>query len=129
MLEDGRKIKFKGEGRKAPTKIILALMSMKYLRKRCEVYLACVVDKEKEEVSIKDLPMVNEFEDVFLKNLPDFPPKREIEFEIEVFLGTTPISQASYKMAPVELKELKVQFQELLDKDFIRPSFSPWYYL
>ena len=29
-------------------------------------------------------------------------------------------------MAPTELKELKIQIQELLDKGFIRPSFSPW---
>lgn len=29
-------------------------------------------------------------------------------------------------MAPAELKELKTQLQELLDKGFIRPSTSPW---
>ncbi|KAK6119791.1 hypothetical protein DH2020_046460 [Rehmannia glutinosa] len=29
-------------------------------------------------------------------------------------------------MAPLELKELKTQLQELLDKGFIKPSFSPW---
>ena len=31
-----------------------------------------------------------------------------------------------HRMAPVELQELRVQFQELLDKGFIRPSTSPW---
>ena len=31
-----------------------------------------------------------------------------------------------YRMAPVELQELRVQLQELLDKRFIRPSTSPW---
>ena len=45
---------------------------------------------------------------------------------IDVILGTTPISKAPYQMAPIELKELKVQLQELLDKGFIRPSYSPW---
>ena len=29
-------------------------------------------------------------------------------------------------MTPAELKELKVQLHELLDKGFIRPSVSPW---
>jgi hypothetical protein len=36
-----------------------------------------------------------------------------------------PTSQAPYRMAPIELAELKVQLQELLDKGFIRPSNSP----
>lgn len=51
---------------------------------------------------------------------------REIEFTIEVAPGTQPVSKAPYRMAPVELKELKIQLQELLDKGFIRPSTSPW---
>ncbi|TYK09787.1 gag-protease polyprotein [Cucumis melo var. makuwa] len=53
------------------------------------------------------------------------PPPREIDFAIELELGTVPIFRASYRMAPAELKELKVQLQELLDKGFIQPSVSP----
>ena len=49
-----------------------------------------------------------------------------MEFTIDVAPGTTPISKAPYRMAPLELKELKIQLQELLDKGFIRPSVSPW---
>ena len=37
-----------------------------------------------------------------------------------------PISQAPYRMTPTELKELKTQLQELVDKGFIQPSMSPW---
>lgn len=33
---------------------------------------------------------------------------------------------APYQIAPIELKELKTQLQELLDRGFIRPSVSPW---
>ena len=40
--------------------------------------------------------------------------------------GTQPISIPPYRMAPLELRELKVQLQDLLDKGFIRPSTSPW---
>ena len=40
--------------------------------------------------------------------------------------GTEPISKAPYKMAPLELKELKVQMEELVSKGFVRPSTSPW---
>jgi hypothetical protein len=53
-------------------------------------------------------------------------PERAIEFKIELQSGTTPIANASYKISPLELVELKVQLQGLLDKGFIRPSSSPW---
>jgi hypothetical protein len=49
-----------------------------------------------------------------------------VEFAIELQPGTTPISKRPYRMPPAELAELKKQFQELLDKGFIRPSTSPW---
>ena len=70
--------------------------------------------------------MVCEFLDVFPEDLPGFPPHREIEFVIELAPSIEPASKALYRMAPAELKELKIQLQELLDLGFIRPSFSPW---
>ena len=51
---------------------------------------------------------------------------REVMFEIEVLPGTAPISKAQYRMVPIELKELHIQLQDLLDKGFIRLSYSPW---
>ncbi|KAL5580072.1 hypothetical protein UlMin_012514, partial [Ulmus minor] len=50
----------------------------------------------------------------------------EQEVRGRVLPGTAPVSKAPYRMAPVELRELQVQLQELLDKGFIRPSYSPW---
>ncbi len=47
------------------------------------------------------------------------PRDREIEFVIDLAPGTAPISEALYRMAPTELKELKAQVQDLLDKGFI----------
>lgn len=64
------------------------------------------------------------FSNVFLKYFLDFPHDREIKFSIDLLPGTTPISKASYHMTPLELKELKVQLQELLDNGFIYPSVS-----
>jgi hypothetical protein len=49
-----------------------------------------------------------------------------IEFKIELHNGTTSIAKTSYKMSPMELKELKMQLQGLLDKGYICPSTSPW---
>ena len=70
--------------------------------------------------------MVCKYEDVFPDEVPGLPLHRDVDFFIELHLGTSPISMAPHRMASVELQELKVQLQELLDKGFIRPSTSPW---
>jgi hypothetical protein len=53
------------------------------------------------------------------------PPEREVEFSIEFILGAGPISNA-YRMAPLELAEVKQQIEELMQKQFIRLSASAW---
>ena len=70
--------------------------------------------------------MVCEYEDVFPDELPGLPLHRDVDFTIELHLGTSPISLTPHRMTPAKLQELKVQLQELLDKGFIRPSTSPW---
>ena len=77
-------------------------------------------------MNLENIPVIREFSDVFPEELPGVPPEREVDLSIEVVHGTTPISRAPYRMAPTELKELKTQLQELLDKGFIRPSVLPW---
>jgi hypothetical protein len=75
---------------------------------------------------IRDIPVVCKFLDVFPKDLPRLPSERDVEFVIELKLGTTPISRRSYHMPPNELAKLKAQLQDLLEKGFVRPSSSPW---
>ncbi|WVZ51710.1 hypothetical protein U9M48_002825 [Paspalum notatum var. saurae] len=65
-----------------------------------------------EVQEIKKIAVVRDFLDVFPEELPGLPPDRDVE--------------RPYRMAPDELKELKTQLQEQLDKGFIRPSSSPW---
>jgi hypothetical protein len=77
-------------------------------------------------IKLKDIPIICEYPDVFLDDLPRMPPDRDIEFIIELQPGTAPISKRSYRIPPNELAELKIQLQDLLDKGFIRPSASPW---
>ena len=62
----------------------------------------------------------------FPRNYQVYHPEREVDLAIEFLLGTTPISRAPYRMVPTELKELKTQLQELLEKGFVQPSVSPW---
>ena len=119
-------IEFQGERNVLPSCIISALKAEKLMNKGCQAFLAYVVDTTKGSLEMSDIPVVKEFLDVFPEELPGLPPEREIDFIIELLPGTAPISQAPYRMAPAELKELKTQLQELIDKGFIRPSFSPW---
>nr|GEV66146.1 retrotransposon protein, putative, Ty3-gypsy subclass [Tanacetum cinerariifolium] len=90
------------------------------------VLLASLMDTSSDGPSLETHPIVRDFSDVFLEELPGIPPEREVEFSIELILGTQPISKAPYRIAPIELKELKEQLQELFDLGFVRPSVSPW---
>jgi hypothetical protein len=72
-----------------------------------------------------EMPMVDEFPYVLSKELPGMPPDRDIEFVIELKLGTTPIYKTPYRMATPKLAELKEHIKELLEKGFIHPSPSP----
>jgi hypothetical protein len=79
-----------------------------------------------EGIKLEDIPMVCEYPDIFLDDLPGMPSDRDIEFIIELQPGTAPISKRPYRMPPNELAELKIQLQNLLNKGFIHPSASPW---
>ena len=54
------------------------------------------------------------------------PPKRELDFTIELVPSAAPSSKSPYRMNILKLNELKSQFKELIDKNYIRPSMSPW---
>ncbi|XP_052735534.1 uncharacterized protein LOC128197518 [Vigna angularis] len=70
--------------------------------------------------------VVDEFADVFPEEIPGLHPVREVEFTIDLVTTAAPISVQPYRMAPAELVELKKQIEELMDKQFIKPSVSPW---
>ncbi|KAL4016431.1 hypothetical protein IC575_024082 [Cucumis melo] len=118
--------KFKGEGSRSLPQVISAIRASKLLSQGTWGILASVVDTREVDVSLSSESVVRDYPNVFPEELPGLPPHREVEFSIELEPGTVPISRAPYRMAPAELKELKVQLQELLDKGFIRPSVSPW---
>jgi hypothetical protein len=77
-------------------------------------------------VSLEDVSIVREYPDVFLEELPGMPPDRDVEFLIDLLPGTGPIAKRTYKMDVDELKELKKQLREQLDKGFIQQSLSLW---
>ena len=116
---------FEGEQKVKPQQIVSSIQAKRILRRDVVGYLAYVIDTEASEVKLEDILVVREFPDVFPKELLGLPPDREVEFSIDLLPGTSPVSKTPYRMAPTELRELKVQLQELLDKGFIRPSVSP----
>jgi len=107
-------------------KIISLMKARRLLQKGCMGLLAMVRDTTEGTLSLEKIPVVNEFSDVFPEDLPGLPLIREIDFGIDLAPDTLPISIPPYRMAPAELKELKQQLQDLLNKSFIRPSISPW---
>jgi hypothetical protein len=72
------------------------------------------------------IPVVCEFLDVFPDKLLGLPLDRDVEFDIELIPGTTPILRRPYQMPPNELVELKKQLQDLLKKGLIHPRSSEW---
>ncbi|XP_061353541.1 uncharacterized protein LOC133298287 [Gastrolobium bilobum] len=105
---------------------ISLLQVRKELLRGVEGYLLLIESETLVDNQIQNVPVVNEFEEVFPDEIPRLPPHREIEFPIELIPGVGPIFIAPYRMEPLELRELKKQIEELLSKEFIRPSTSPW---
>ncbi|XP_040948741.1 uncharacterized protein [Gossypium hirsutum] len=126
QTEDGDRIEVNGIRTSRSTRIISAIKASKLLRQGCTTYLAYVINSDLVGSQCSQIRTVCEFLDVFPEELPGLPPDREVEFAIEVYPSTAPISIPPYRMSPTELKELKVQLQDLLDRGFIRPSISPW---
>ena len=122
----GEEVTFIGERSNHLSNVISTTTARTMVRKGCEAYLAYVIDMKKAEPSLSDIPTVCDYPDVFPKEFPGLPPQREIGFAIDVIPGATSASITPYRMAPMELKELKLQLQGLLEKGFIHPSVSPW---
>ncbi|XP_021974870.1 uncharacterized protein LOC110869983 [Helianthus annuus] len=95
------------------------------LKSGCVIYMAQVSVNEPKP-KIEDIPIISEYLDVFPDELPGLPPERQVEFRIDILPGSAPIARAPYRLAPTEMKELRTQLDDLLEKGFIHPSSSPW---
>nr|GEV60833.1 FAR1 DNA binding domain, zinc finger, SWIM-type, MULE transposase domain, FHY3/FAR1 family [Tanacetum cinerariifolium] len=112
----GREIIIYGDKRKGELKLCSRMKARKYLSRGCQAYMAHVIDISFEKKSAKGVPVVNEFLGFFPEDLSGIPPERQVEFQIDLISGATPIAKTSYRLAPSEMKELMNQLQELLDK-------------
>jgi hypothetical protein len=74
--------------------------------------------------NLEDYAVLEDFEDVF-KEVPGLPPRRDIDFSINLMPREAPVSK-THRMSTLELKELQMHLEELMKKGYIRPSMSPW---
>ncbi|XP_073057241.1 uncharacterized protein [Primulina eburnea] len=106
---------------------ISCLCARKLTKPGCQDFLSCVTTTHASiSQKLEDVDIVSDFLNIFPEDVSDIPPDREVKFSIDLMLGTVPISKAPYRLAPAEMKELKEQIHELLEKGFIHPSYSPW---
>ncbi|GKE21373.1 hypothetical protein Tco_1432885, partial [Tanacetum coccineum] len=108
------------KGKKLTLSIISCTKTQKYMEKGCQVFSAQVTKKETEvkskEKRLEDVPIVREFPEVFLEDLPGLPPARQVEFQIDLVPGAASVARAPYRHAPSEMQELFAQLQELSEK-------------
>ena len=77
----------------------------KCIRKGCQLYAIKIVETKTEQpkATLDKFPILKEFQDVFLDTTLGLPPKRNLEFTIDLIPGSTPISRAPYRMSTLEL--------------------------
>ncbi|GKB24619.1 hypothetical protein Tco_0864020 [Tanacetum coccineum] len=101
------------QGNETRLNIILCTKTHKYLLKGHNVFLAHVTTKETEDKSgekrLEDVPIVQDFPEVFPEDLPGLPPTRQVEFQIDLMPGATLVARAPYRLAPSKMKELSEQ--------------------
>ena len=71
---------------------------------------------ENETPRLEDFHVLQEFRDVFPDEFPGLPPKRDIDFKIELVAAAALVSKTPYRMSTPKMLELKMQLQELLEK-------------
>ncbi|GKD09430.1 putative reverse transcriptase domain-containing protein, partial [Tanacetum coccineum] len=91
--------------------IISCTKTQKYIERGCLIFLAQVtkkeIENESEEKRLEDVPMVRNFSKVFPEDLPELPPTRQVEFQIDLIPSAAPVARAPYRLAPIELQEFE----------------------
>jgi hypothetical protein len=62
---------------------------------------------------LEDHPILREYKYVFLEEVPGLPPRRDVDFSIELVLGLVPMSRTPYRVSTLELVELELQLKEM----------------
>jgi hypothetical protein len=118
--------KFCGSRVRATPPLLSTIQARQSIKNGASTFLAFIKAEPEEERKLENIPVVYDYPNIFAEVTIGLPPDREIEFTIDLMSVTQPIHKAPYRMAPSELKELKKQLEDLVDRGFIYPSVSPW---
>jgi hypothetical protein len=125
--EEGTRVTLQGIQNSVSVRQISTLQVKKYCRKGCSLYEIQVMNSvENNKPILEDHPILREYKDVFPEEVPGLPPRRDIEFSIELVPGEVPMYRTPYRMSTLDLVEIKLQLKEMWDKGHIWPSVSPW---
>ena len=100
-MHDGTRKEIQGIRKPLQLHPITTSQMNKCIRKGCQLYVIQVgyADSKEKSLTMENIPVVQEFLDVFPENIPGLPPKRDIDFTIELILGASPVSRAPYIMS------------------------------
>jgi hypothetical protein len=120
VSKEGKRINLQGIQKYVSVGKISALQMRKYYRKGCPLYAIQVLKTNKgDRPSPDDHPILSEYKDVFPEEVSGLPPKRDIDFSIEIALGAVSMFKTPYRMSTPELVELKLQLKAMMDKGYI----------
>ncbi|GKA11429.1 putative reverse transcriptase domain-containing protein [Tanacetum coccineum] len=113
---DGETLIIRGDRSKTRLSLISCIKTERYISKGYQVFIAQVMEKKLDERRLEDIPVVREFPEVFLKDLPGLPPVRQVQFQIDLIPGAVLVARAPYRIGPSKMQELSDQLQELADQ-------------
>ena len=115
LNSDEKPVSVKGIPRKTTVRQSSTLQLKRVVRKGCKAYAVTITNQESltktDKLKVEDIPVLIEYVDVFPEDIPGLPPKRELDFTIELVLGAVPSSKAPYQMNILKLNELKSQLK------------------
>ncbi|GJS94185.1 reverse transcriptase domain-containing protein [Tanacetum coccineum] len=106
---NGETLIIRGDQSKTRLNLISCIKTKRYISRGCQVFMIQVMEKKSDKKILEDIPVVKEFLDVFPKDLPGLLPIRQVEFQIDLIPGATPVAQTPYRLAPSKMQELSNQ--------------------
>ena len=124
-LENSETLIVEGHRHGSKLNIISCIQASKYLLKDCHGNLAHVWNTGVKEERLEDVPVARDFPEVFPEDLPGLPPKRQVQFGMELIHGAASIARAPYRLAPSKMKEISDSIERIIRQGFHSTDLVP----